>query len=128
MQCPWWCFSNHNGPLTDDEEQRYQIRAHAGRERSLPNVADELGERNSAAVALVQVDNLATGERGPVGVSAYCEGVMTPEQAGTFASLVLHAMNEARVANLNGGVLVPSPDDMRGTAQTAPDHTAPTKG
>ncbi|WP_433369049.1 DUF6907 domain-containing protein [Actinoplanes sp. CA-142083] len=111
-ECPWWCTANHGAPLTADNEQHYQRRAHDGRERSLPGVIDELGEAQSAAVALVQVDSLSTGERGPVGVAAICEGVLTPKQAEQFARMVLHAAAEARQANAGG--LVPTSAELRG--------------
>lgn len=113
--CPWWCTANHIAGLHLLEEERYKMRAHYGRERVLPDVVDEEGKSQTAGVALVQVDNLADGTRGPVGVASFCEGVLTPAQATKFASLILRAATEAQVANDNGPVgLQPTPDELRG--------------
>lgn len=114
-QCPWWCNANHGAGLHTIEEDRYGFRAHYGREQILPDVIDEEDVPRSAGVALIQVDNLVTGERGPAGVSTFNEGVLTPEQAMRFASMILAAATSARMANANGpaGLLPPS-DVLRG--------------
>lgn len=98
-ECPAWCVANHAGPLTADEELTYDIRAHHDRERTLHGVVDELGDSLTAGVTLIQVDRLSHRRRGQVGVTAASEGVMTPEQAEAFATMVIRAAADARRAN-----------------------------
>jgi len=98
-ECPSWCTANHLAALHIHEERTYKIRGHYGREKSMV-ARDEFGAEMTTSVALAQVDYLDDNTRGPVQVTALCEGVLTAEQAEQFAAMVLDAGAAARTANL----------------------------
>jgi hypothetical protein len=96
LDCPSWCVADHAaGPV--GWERRIPIRTHFGHSQEIAGV--DLGDDETVATAeLVRVDDLDTGTSREVGVAAWCDGVMTVEQAFAFARAVLRAATLAQEA------------------------------
>ncbi|GIF11636.1 DUF6907 domain-containing protein [Actinoplanes teichomyceticus] len=98
LDCPSWCVANHASAFSRKQEAEQRERVHFGRGQILGGI-EIGGAETTAGVEVTRVDDLVSGTAGPVGVSTFVEGVLTPEQAAEYASMILRARALAVEAN-----------------------------